>query len=484
MTQVLVVDQTLGIGQQYLWGSRMRAGMVLPVTSQLDRTGYDSIDLAIAESFRGWLRDCHEDPWQSLELLAEALVRTRLRAAVLCNSLDGASVTPDCVMDLWVRCLLNRGIRGFCFYDPLQSNIDKMHRLSALAKAGSAQVVLTLNFADTPIHTDEYFANRAKELACTDNVDRIALWDAAGVLTADRVRTLVPSIKRSIRNKELEIVSQNVLGISSPAYLAAIENGANIIHTSSRPLANGSSLPSIEAMNHNLRLAGHTTALDSNLLPLVAEHFEMVARVSNFPGPETNEYDLFVLEHQLPGGDTSEIRSELARRGEESQLDRVLREIAAVRARLGYPAMVGPLAPLIQKIAIKNVLSGTQYEDLPEEAVGYAFGCYGTLSESIDPIVQKKIAASPLAAKFRDKMPQPELDEIREQNGNVSDEELLLRFLIHESDVQSLYSLGQVRTDFAPLTSPALMQAVRLIQLSGARSLDVSTPQLKIALRR
>src|SRR5271156_6354982 len=113
MTQVLVVDQTLGIGQQYLWGSRMRAGMVLPVASQLDRTGYDSIDLTIAESFRGWLRDCHEDPWQSLELLAKALVRTRLRAAVLCNSLDGASVTPDCVMDLWVRCLLNRGVRGF-----------------------------------------------------------------------------------------------------------------------------------------------------------------------------------------------------------------------------------------------------------------------------------------------------------------------------------------------------------------------------------
>jgi oxaloacetate decarboxylase alpha subunit len=484
MTQVLVVDQTLGIGQQCLWGSRMRAGMVLPVASQLDRTGYDSIDLTIAESFRGWLRDCHEDPWQSLELLAKALVRTRLRAVVLCNSLDGASVTPDCVMDLWVRCLLNRGVRGFCFYDPLQTNVDKMHRLSVLAKAGGAQVVLTLNFADTPIHTDEYFANRAKELACPDNVDRIALWDAAGVLTADRVRTLVPSIKRSIRNKELEIVSQNVLGISSPAYLAAIENGSNIIHTCSRPLANGSALPSIEVMNHNLQLAGHTTFLDSNLLPLVAEHFEMVARVSNFPGPETNEYDLFVFEHQLPGGDTSKIRSELAKRDEESQLDRVLREIATVRAGLGYPAMVGPLAAIVQKIAVKNVLSGAQYEDLAEEAVRYAFGHYGSLSGSIDPIVQKKIDASLHAEKLRDTVPQPELGEIREQNGNVPDEELLLRYVIQERDVQSLYSPGQVRTDFAPLTSPALIQAVRLMQLTSSRSLDVSTPELKIALRR
>ena len=40
MAHIEFLDQTLRDGQQSLWGLRMRAGMALPVTPVLDRTGF------------------------------------------------------------------------------------------------------------------------------------------------------------------------------------------------------------------------------------------------------------------------------------------------------------------------------------------------------------------------------------------------------------------------------------------------------------
>jgi len=46
MAHIEFLDETMRDGQQSLWGLRMQAGMALPVSPLIDRTGFKTIDLA------------------------------------------------------------------------------------------------------------------------------------------------------------------------------------------------------------------------------------------------------------------------------------------------------------------------------------------------------------------------------------------------------------------------------------------------------
>ncbi|MFT2621859.1 hypothetical protein ACMWQU_25695, partial [Escherichia coli] len=84
------------------------------------------------------------------------------------------------LMDAWMRQLLKHGARSVWIYDVL-FNIDKMHRLAKVAKEFNAEVAGSIMFTLSPIHTDAYYADKAKRLAECPDIDTILLYDTAGV---------------------------------------------------------------------------------------------------------------------------------------------------------------------------------------------------------------------------------------------------------------------------------------------------------------
>ena len=133
MAHVQVIDQTIRDGNQSLWGMRMQAGMALPVAPLIDRTGYSTVDLVGSSMFEIMVRHAHEDPWAGLDLIVGAMPRTPIRAGLRCHGIITMSVTPDDLMDLWVRRLCEHGVRSFWIHDPLHVNLDKLHRLAKVA---------------------------------------------------------------------------------------------------------------------------------------------------------------------------------------------------------------------------------------------------------------------------------------------------------------------------------------------------------------
>ena len=182
------VDQTLRDGQQSWWGMRMPFAISMALAEDLDRAGYDELDITGSSLFEIQVRHCKEDPWENLRNLAAAMPRTKLRAGTRSNGIVTFHLTPDAVMDLWIQRLAANGIRAFWIYDGL-FNVDKIGRLAKVAKAAGCEAVPTMLFSSSPYHTDEYYAARAKELAALD-VAGIEIEDASGVLTPDRTRSL------------------------------------------------------------------------------------------------------------------------------------------------------------------------------------------------------------------------------------------------------------------------------------------------------
>ncbi|MFT4585818.1 MAG: oxaloacetate decarboxylase alpha subunit, partial [Gammaproteobacteria bacterium] len=245
MAHIELLDETMRDGQQALWGMRMQAGMALPVAPMVDRTGYRVIDLSGSSMFEVQIRHCQENPWDGLDLLTEAMPRTPIRAGMRSNASVTFGVTPDALMDAWMRRLNVHGCRSFWIYDVL-FNIDKTHRLAKVAKEFGSEVSGAIMFTLSPVHTDEYYADKADKLSVCPDIDTILLYDTAGVLEKERMKTLLPAIVANSRGKPIEFHSNNLLGQSGKAYLDAVDLGVTILHTAVRPMANGPSVPSTE----------------------------------------------------------------------------------------------------------------------------------------------------------------------------------------------------------------------------------------------
>lgn len=484
MAHVEFLDETMRDGQQSLWGMRMQAGMALPVSPLIDRTGFRVIDLAGSSLMEVMIKYCQENPWEGLDLLVNSMPRTRLRGGMRSNASVTFGVTPDALMDIWMRRLNEHGIRSFWIYDVL-FNIDKMHRLAKVAKEYGSEVAGAIMFALSPVHTDEFFAQKAGELAASPDVDTILLYDTAGVLEKERMSTLIPAIKARIGNKPLEFHANNLLGQSGKAYLDAVDLGVTILHTASRPMANGPSVPSTESVVRNLELLGHTHSLNKDLFKPVADHFEAVGKAAGFLVNQFAEYDVLSIRHQIPGGMTGTLKAQLVQHGMSDRIEEVLEETAVVRRELGYPGMATPFSQLVGTLAVLNVVTGKRYSVIPDEVIQYAAGYYGQTVAPIEPEIMDRIMTSPRAKEVLANPPEdPSAEDLRKRFGTTNDDELILRALVPEPALEKMRAAGAVKTSYPLLSSPELDQVRKLLKVTNLPLMQVKSQAMTLTLRR
>jgi oxaloacetate decarboxylase alpha subunit len=486
--KVQFIDQTLRDGQQSLWGLRLRPFQAAPALPHLDATGFRTIDLTGPGMFTILLRTYREDPWKVTDFLAAGLPNNKLRTATRTNSVGVMGFSPDSVVDLWINLAARHGIKSFWFFDCLY-DMPRMKRISGVIHDAGAEPTPCVMYGLTDLHTDEFFADRAREMAGWDGVPTVELEDAPGVLKVDRARTLLPAVKAAVGDTPLELHSHNTTGEATRVYIEGLACGIDIIHTASLPMANGPSLPSTEAMVANLAMLGHEHDLDVSQLPPVAAHFAVVAEGAG-PGFELgipNEYTLAPYEHQLPGGMTGSLKKQLADHGMEDRLQEVLEEIPRVREELGQPIMATPFSQFVGIQALLNVISGERYKLVPDEVIQYALGQYGPLMRPVAPAVMDRIMAAERAPHFEKwEPPQPTLEELRARFGRgISDEELLLRILWSTEEVDAMLASGPIRTDPRTAASEIVENFRDLVaEARDASALAVSQPGMSIRLRR
>jgi oxaloacetate decarboxylase alpha subunit len=392
-------------------------------------------------------------------------------------------VTPDALMDLWMRRLNEHGVRSFWIYDVLYG-VHNFARLGRVAKEYGSEIAGTVFYTLSPVHTDEYFRARTAEMAAVPEIDTILFYDTAGNLDPDRLRTLVPALVSAADGKPVEFHSNNLMGLSGLAYAEAVRHGVTILHTASRPMANGPSVPSTESVVRNLEMMGCTHSVDTALLAPVADHMRAVGRAAGYLVDQVSEYDLFNTTHQVPGGMVGTLKAQLVQHGMDHRLDEVLEETAAVRRELGYPVMATPLSQLVGTQAVLNIVTGRRYGHVPDEVIAYAAGHYGTPPAPIEADVLDRIMAAPRAALVTDSPPeQPTLEELQARHGTTDGDELVLRALLPEPALAAMRAAGPVRRDF-PLASPEVEEVRALLRATATPYVRVVTERMDLELRR
>ena len=448
MPEIKVIDTTLRDAHQCLWATRMTTAMMLPVAEKMDRIGFEAIDLMSAIQFDVCVRYLKEDPWQRLRLMRERVTRTRMQSAMRSKSLLSFDVQPDDVNFLWLECLARNGIRRVRAIDAL-SDLDNIVDLLRRVKELGMEAVGSVVFCQSPVHTDDFYARKTRELIQRAGIDVMMIKDPGGLLTPDRIRTLVPAMLKVTGKVPLELHSHCMTGLAPLVYLEGVKLGVTQIQTSIAPLANGPAQPATQTVARNLRSMGYAINIDDGLVNAVGEHFRQVAQQENLPLGVPMEYDQFHYEHQIPGGMLTNMRFQLEQAGLLHKFDAVLAETARVFKELGWPAMVTPFSQLVGAQAVLNVVQGERYKTVPDEVKKYALGYYGKLLAPVEPDVLDRIVAngSPGIA-FKPQPLAPAVPSLRRKYPNSSDEERLLRHLYAGSQVDDMRAAGPLQTDY------------------------------------
>lgn len=481
MRKIKIIDQTLRDAHQSLWATRMTTAMMYPVLDQINKAGYDSLDLMAMAHFDSCVRYLREDPWERIRLVSEKLDMP-IGGWMRSNNLIGFEAAPNDLVGLFVDKMVDNGITRITAYDGLLDNSNIIDALKQTKKLG-VQAIAAFVYCDSPIHTDELYVNRITELLKEVDVDAIMLKDAGGLLTPDRIRTLIPAMKKAIGNLPLEVHSHCSTGLAPLVYLEAVKHGADAIHTGVAPLANGCAMPSVQTLTKNLRDLNYDLDINDNMISEIESHLKTVAEIEGFPEGTAMEYDAFHYKHQIPGGMLTNMYYQLEQAGISDRYDEVLNEISVIREELAWPIMVTPFSQLVGTQAVLNVIHGERYKFVPDEVKKYVLGHYGELIAPIDENILDKIIENgskdiPLKRpQLPDVVPQ-----LRKQYPDATDEERLLRYMIKGSHVDEMKKAGATNTDYNIMTDSISGIIKTIIDQKDFGYVQINNSALKLKL--
>ncbi len=444
-----IVDETLRDAHQCLWSTRMTNEMMLPIATRMDRAGFDSIDLIGGAVWDVAVRFLKEDPWDRIRQVRKLITKTPINAIVRGQSLWTFEVFPNDVVELAMERLHANGIARVAIYDQF-NDLHNVEVPTAKAREVGMMVMGTLVFSWSPVHTDQYYADKAAQFVSI-GANEINLKDPSGMLSVERIRTIIPALRQAVGAVPINIHSHCMTGRAPEVLLAGVEAGADKLHTAISPLAHGASHPPSDWIDDELVARGYTTGLDREVLKDVASYFRYMCFRWDKPRGEPVEFDARVLEHQMPGGMISNLLNQLREVGIEHRLDEILHETAQVRKDMGYVPVVSPTAQFMVTQAVLNVMQGERYKTVPDQLRKYCLGYYGKPPAPIAPELLER------AVKKGDKFVQgragdlipPALERIRKARGPFKTDEDLLNAVFYGDEILRPLFVARDQADYA-----------------------------------
>ena len=441
MAKVLITDTILRDAHQSQAATRMRLDEMLPACEMLDKVGYFSLECWGGATFDSCLRFLNEDPWERLRQLRKALPKTQLQMLLRGQNILGYKHYADDVVDYFVKKSIDNGIDIIRTFDAL-NDLRNMETAVKATKKYGGKAEVAMSYTTSPVHTEEYFVNLAKDIESM-GADLICIKDMAGLLLPFNAYSLVKKLKA---NTKLPIVlhTHNTAGTGAMTLIKAVEAGVDVIDTALSPLGGGTSQPATESIVASLAGTEYDTGLDTELLAKIAEHFRGVADRLTKDGWRDPDKVLAVnakaLQYQVPGGMLSNLIGQLKQANAMDKYYDVLEEVPRVRKDFGYPPLVTPTSQIVGTQAVMNVLGGERYKMVTKESKGLLRGEYGRLPAPVNEEVRKKCIGDAKVITYRpaDDI-EPELENYRKE---------IAKFNEQDEDVLSYALFPQVATKF------------------------------------
>ena len=481
-----ITDITLRDGHQSILATRMRTPDILEIIRMLDDVGFHAFEVWGGATFDVMTRFLNEDPWERVRLLKSAAPRTPFMMLLRGQNLVGYRNYPDDVVHAFVREAAEVGIDIFRVFDALNDTRNFETAFQAIADSGK-HIQGTVCYSVTerhmggPVFTRDYFVKKAKEIEKM-GAHSLCVKDMAALLAPYDAYDLISALKDAV-SIPIHLHTHYTSGLGQMTQLKAIEAGVDVVDTDLSPLAFRTAHPATEPLVVALEGTSRDPGIDLDRLIAASDRLEQILQEKYMHLLDTKKFsiiDTSVLTHQVPGGMTSNLVSQLAEADALDRLPEVLEELPQTRKDLGYPPLVTPTSQIVGIQAVQNVLFG-RYELVSQQVKDYAFGLYGQPPLPMDKAVQKialkgyERGTRPTKGRPADIL-DPEMDAAREATKEIAknDGDVLIYALYPVTGLRFLrwkYGLEEPPPDVSPDYRPPTADAA---PATGAPPADLS----------
>jgi pyruvate carboxylase subunit B len=426
---VKITDVTFRDGHQSSLATRMRTEDMEGIAEEMNKAGFYSMEVWGGATFDVPTRFLNEDPWERPRILKRLMPNTPLQMLLRGQNLVGYRNYADDVVTAFVHHAAEVGIDIFRVFDALNDERNFETAIKAIKERGKhAQLSLCYSLTEPklggPVYNINYYVSKALILEDM-GADSLCIKDMAGLMAPDDAYELIKALKQALKIP-VNLHTHYTSGMASMSCLKAIEAGVDIIDTALAPFALRSSHPAIEPVVVALQGTPRDTGLDLAHLFKLGQYIESIApKYRDFLNTtKMAVIDTGVLMHQVPGGMTTNLVTQLREAGALDRIDEVYEELPRVRKELGYPPLVTPTSQIVGIQAVQNVLFG-RYKMISGQVKDYVYGLYGKPPAPIDPEIQKIVLSgyergeTPITCRAADVI-EPELDKAYEATQGIA----------------------------------------------------------------
>ncbi|NND06109.1 MAG: pyruvate carboxylase [Saprospiraceae bacterium] len=373
-------DTTFRDAHQSLLATRMRTDDMLRVAeSYAHHHGGDLFSMEVwgGATFDVAMRFLNEDPWQRLRSLRASMPNVLLQMLLRGSNGVGYKAYPDNLIESFIVRSAENGIDVFRIFDSLNwvENLKTSIRVvrEQTSSLAEACICYTGDVSD-PSKTKydlAYYLDLAKALE-DEGAHMLAIKDMAGLLKPQAATMLIEALKETI-DIPIHLHTHDTSSIQSATYLKAVEAGVDVIDLSISSLSGLTAQPSLNGMVAMLKGHERENKLDLISLNHFADYWEDVRKYYQPFETELRSGTASVYEHEIPGGQYSNLRPQARGLGLEGQFEKIKENYQLANELFGDLVKVTPSSKVVGDMAMFMTSNKLTKDDVLAKANDLSF---------------------------------------------------------------------------------------------------------------
>ena len=377
--QIYFTDTTFRDAHQSLLATRVRTHDLLKVAHSFAvNHGHKIFSMEVwgGATFDVAMRFLKECPWQRLRLLREAVPNTLLQMLLRGSNAVGYKAYPDNLIERFIESAWENGIDVFRIFDSLNWLEAIKTSVRTVRERTEAIAEVCICYTGDVLEKGakynlSYYTDMAKRIE-DEGAHILAIKDMAGLLKPLAAEKLIAKLQESV-DLPIHLHTHDTSSIQSTTYLKAIDAGVDVIDVAISSMSGLTSQPnfnSIVAMLDDHERSGH---IDLTSLNEYADYWEAVRTYYYSFETELRAGTAEVYEHEIPGGQYSNLRPQARALGLEDKFDTIKKNYKSVNDLLGGIVKVTPSSKVVGDMALFMVSNELTINDLLEKGGTLAF---------------------------------------------------------------------------------------------------------------
>lgn len=366
---ILFTDTTFRDAHQSLLATRMRTLDILNVAEGFAKNHPEifSIEMWGGATFDVSMRFLNENPWERLRLIRQAVPNILTQMLLRGSNGVGYKAYPDNLIERFIERSAENGMDIFRIFDSLNW-IENMkvsirtvrERTNSIAEACICYTGDVLE--ESSKYNLQYYLDMARALE-DEGAHMLCIKDMAGLLKPRAAELLIPALKAAI-DIPIHLHTHDTSSMQATTYFKAIDAGVDIVDVAVASMSGLTSQPNFNALVATLK--GHERQPDINLAKLneYSTYWEDV-REYYYPfesGLKAGTAEVY--EHEIPGGQYSNLRPQAAALGLENKFEQVKTNYTLVNHLFGDIVKVTPSSKVVGDMAIYMTSNNLTVEDV------------------------------------------------------------------------------------------------------------------------